>query len=121
MGWLKNFLHSSTWAQTLANKAIRHGATGVGGAIFALAVNHGVAGSTATDLQNEAIGLVITLGGLALSYFDGVTVDKKITQAAAGGVEAGLDHAQQTTGMAVPTPPATIAAIAKSVAAGGQI
>lgn len=95
MNAILDFLRSSTWAQTLANKAIRHAATLAGGAILALAVNHGVAGNTAQDLSGEIGGLVLTLGGLALSYFDAKTVDAKIKIAAAtGSTDSDLLNAQ---------------------------
>lgn len=88
MDSILSFLKGQTWFDTLVTKLIRHGATYLGGAIMALALNHGVDHNTATDLQNEIIGLVVTLGGLAYSYWDGKIVDKKIAVAAATGADS---------------------------------
>lgn len=83
-----SFLKGSTWFDTIVTKLIRHAATYAGGAVMALALAHGVNGTTASDLQNEVIGLVVTLGGIAYSMWDAKTVGQKIQTAQATGANS---------------------------------
>lgn len=88
MNSILNFLKGQTWFDTIVNKLIRHAATYAGGAVMALALKHGIDNASATDLQNEIIGLVVTVSGIAYSMWDAKNVGNKLATASATGANS---------------------------------